>query len=79
VAVGLGPHQRLLLNSHYLNGSSEPVTIDVAVNFVAACKRTVLHHTRSFQLGTLNTGRRSWRRANYSEPTVNLYDPPLNH
>jgi hypothetical protein len=55
------------------------VTIDVAVNFVAACKRTVLHHTRSFQLGTLNTGRRSWRRANYSEPTVNLYDPPLNH
>src|SRR5216117_898942 len=54
VAVGLGPHQRLLLNSHYLNGSSEPVTIDVAVNFFAARKRTVRHHTRSFQLGTLN-------------------------
>src|SRR5437016_1965459 len=54
VAVALGPHQRLLLNSHYLNGSSEPVTIDVAVNFVAARKRTVSHHTRSFQLGTFN-------------------------
>src|SRR5438876_4378186 len=30
VAVALGPHQRVLLNSHYLNGSPEPVTIDVA-------------------------------------------------
>jgi len=30
------------------------VTIDVAVNFVAARKRTVRHHTRSFQLGTFN-------------------------
>src|SRR2546428_346566 len=54
VAAALGPHQLVLLNSHYLNGSPEPVTIDVAVNFVAARKRTVSHHTRSFQLGTLN-------------------------
>jgi len=123
VAVGLGPHQRLLLNSHYLNGSSEPVTIDVAVNFVAARKRTVRHHTRSFQLGTLNidvppgqtgSASASWltpfpmnvvwlsthshkhtqtadvdlvrqsvvgpqelETRSYSEPTVNLYDPPL--
>src|SRR5438093_5619749 len=36
VAVALGPHQRLLLNSHYLNGGTEPVTIDVAVDFRAA-------------------------------------------
>src|SRR2546428_1179757 len=123
VAVGLGPHQRLLLNSHYLNGSSEPVTIDVAVNFVAARKRTVRHHTRSFQLGTFNinvppgqtgSASASWlapfpmnvvwlsthshrhtqsadvdvvrqgvvgpqelETRSYSEPTVNLYDPPL--
>jgi len=54
VAVALGPHQRLLLNSHYLNGGTEPVTIDVAVNFRAARKGTVSHHTRSFQLGTLD-------------------------
>jgi Copper type II ascorbate-dependent monooxygenase, C-terminal domain len=54
VAVRLAPHQRLLLNSHYLNGGTEPVTIDVAVNFVAARKRTVRHHARSFQLGTFD-------------------------
>jgi hypothetical protein len=54
VAVGLGPHQRLLLNSHYLNGGTEPLTIDVAVNFRGARKGVVRHHTRSFQLGTFN-------------------------
>ena len=53
VGVGLGPHQRLLLNSHYLNGGTERVTVDVAVDFRAARKGTVRHHTRSFQLGTL--------------------------
>ncbi len=54
VAVGLAPHQKLLLNAHYLNGSDEPVTIDVATNFRAARKRTVQHHARSFQLGTFD-------------------------
>ena len=54
VAVALGPHQRLLLNEHYLNGSAEPVTIDVAVNFRAARKGTVRHQARSFQLGTFD-------------------------
>ena len=54
VAVALGPHQRILLNEHYLNGSAEPVTIDVAVNFLAARKHTVRHHARSFQLGTFD-------------------------
>jgi copper type II ascorbate-dependent monooxygenase-like protein len=52
VAVALAPHQRLLLNSHYINGGTEPVTIDVATNFHAAPKRSVRHHARSFQLGT---------------------------
>src|SRR5205823_186732 len=52
--VTLPPHQRLLLNSHYLNGGTEPVTIDVAVDFRAARKGTVRHHTRSFELGTLD-------------------------
>src|SRR5438552_8832158 len=54
VAVALGPHQRLLLNSHYLNGGTEPVTIDVAVDFRAARKGTERQHTRSFELGTLD-------------------------
>src|SRR5437016_12624684 len=36
VAVALGPHQRLLLNSHFLNGSSEPLTIYPPTNFVPA-------------------------------------------
>src|SRR2546427_7149356 len=54
VAVALGPHQRLLLNSHYLDGSSEPVTIDCPLNFVAARNRTPSHHTRSFQLATFH-------------------------
>src|SRR3989442_1607238 len=50
VAVALGPHQRLLLNSHYLNGGTEPVTIDVPVDFPAPRQGTVRHHTPSFQL-----------------------------
>jgi hypothetical protein len=54
VAVALPPHQPVLLNSHYLNGGDEPVTIDVAVNFRAARKGTVRHHARSFQLGTFD-------------------------
>src|SRR3989441_9574626 len=123
VGVGLGPHQRLLLNSHYLNGGTERVTVDVAVDFRAARKGTVRHHTRSFQLGTFDidvppgqTGSASagwvtpfpmnvvWLSTHshkhtqsvdvdlvrqgvvgpqeletrvYSEPTVNLYPPPL--
>src|SRR2546427_2428582 len=54
VAVALPPHQPLLLNSHYLDGSSEPVTIDCPLNFVAARNRTPSHHTRSFQLATFH-------------------------
>jgi hypothetical protein len=53
VGVRLAPHQRLLLNSHYLNGTSEPLRVDVAINFKAAPKRSIRHHALSFQLGTL--------------------------
>jgi hypothetical protein len=52
VGVRLRPHQQLLLNAHYINGGTEPVTIDVAANFRAA-RRPLRHHARSFQLGTL--------------------------
>jgi len=55
VGVKLRPHQRLLLNAHYINASTEPVTIDVAANFRAA-RRRLRHHARSFQLGTLDIG-----------------------
>ncbi len=54
VAVALGARQRLLLNAHYINASTEPVTIDVAVNLRAARRRAVRHHARSFQLGTFD-------------------------
>jgi len=54
VGVTLAPHQRLLLNSHYLNGGAEPVTVDVAANFRAARRGTLRHHVRSFQLGTFD-------------------------
>jgi hypothetical protein len=52
VGVQLKPHQTLLLNSHYINGSPAPLTIDVAINFHAARKGSIRHHARSFQLGT---------------------------
>jgi hypothetical protein len=54
IGVTLRPRQRLLLNAHYVNGGTEPVTIDVATNFRAAKKGAIRHHVRSFQLGTLN-------------------------
>jgi hypothetical protein len=52
VGVRLRPHQRLLLNAHYINAGTEPLTIDVAANFRTA-RRSLRHHARSFQLGTL--------------------------
>ena len=54
VGFGLGSHQRVLLNSHYINGGTEPVTVDVAVNFRAARRGSIRHHVRSFQLGTFH-------------------------
>jgi hypothetical protein len=53
VGVRLAPRQRLLLNSHYLNGTPEPLRVDVAINFKAARKGSIRHHALSFQLGTL--------------------------
>jgi hypothetical protein len=52
VGLRLAPQQRLLLNSHYLNGSGEPLNVDVAVNFKEARRRSIRHHALSFQLGT---------------------------
>jgi hypothetical protein len=54
VGLRLAPRQRLLLNSHYLNGSRDSLQVDVAVNLRAARKRSIRHHARSFQLGTAN-------------------------
>ena len=54
VGLRLAPKQRLLLNSHYLNGTAEPLNVDVAINFKAARRRSIRHHARSFQLGTVN-------------------------
>jgi hypothetical protein len=54
VGVRLAPHQRVIFNSHYVNGSPEPVEPDVAVNFRKARRGAVEHHARSFQLGTLH-------------------------
>ena len=54
VGVTLRPKERLLLNSHYLNAGSEPVTYDAAVNFRAVPRGFVQHHARSFQLGTVD-------------------------
>lgn len=53
VGVTVAPHQVLLLNSHYVNGGSVPVTPDVAVNLIAARRGSIQHHARSFQLGTV--------------------------
>lgn len=57
VAIRLEPRQRLLLNAHYINTTTEPVTIDVAANFRAMPRRSVRHHARSFQLGTVRIRR----------------------
>jgi hypothetical protein len=54
VGLRLAPKQRLLLNSHYLNGTDETLNVDVAVNFKAARRRSIRHHALSFQLGTVN-------------------------
>jgi hypothetical protein len=52
VGLRLGPHQVLLLNSHWVNGGTEAVTVDVAANLYAARRGSVRHHARSFQLGS---------------------------
>ncbi len=54
VGVALRPGQRLLLNAHYLNGSAEPLEVDVAINFRVARRGAIRHHARTFQLGTFD-------------------------
>src|SRR5262249_52828063 len=54
VGIALRPGQRLLLNSHFLNDSDEPLVVDVAVNFRAARRGAIAHHVRTFELGTLD-------------------------
>ena len=46
------PHQVLLLNLHYINASSRPLTVDGAINLLRARPGSVVHHARGFQLGT---------------------------
>jgi hypothetical protein len=46
------PHQVVLLNLHYVNGSQKPVRVDGAVNLLEARPGSVVHHARAFQLGT---------------------------
>jgi Copper type II ascorbate-dependent monooxygenase, C-terminal domain len=52
VGFTLKPHQVVLLNLHYVNGSSKPLRVDGAVNLVEARPGTVTHHARAFQFGT---------------------------
>jgi hypothetical protein len=54
VGLRLGPQQALLLNSHWVNGGAEKLTVDVAANLYAARRGSVRHHARSFQLGTFD-------------------------
>src|SRR5438093_10274826 len=54
VGIALRPGQRLLLNSHFLNGRDEPLVVDVAINFRAARRGAIAHHVRTFELGTFN-------------------------
>lgn len=46
------PHQVVLLNLHYVNGSPKPLRVDGAVNLVAARPGSIVHHARAFQFGT---------------------------
>jgi hypothetical protein len=46
------PHQIVLLNLHYVNGSPKPLRVDGAVNLLAARPGSVVHHARAFQFGT---------------------------
>jgi hypothetical protein len=52
VGFTLRPHQIVLLNLHYINGSRKPLRVDAAVNLLAARPGSVVHHARAFQLGT---------------------------
>lgn len=64
IGVRLLPSQVLLLNSHYVNVSDEPVELDVAVNFRKARRGSVTRHAKSFQLGTLDIAVPPGERAN---------------
>jgi hypothetical protein len=46
------PHQILLLNLHYINGTAEPLRVDGAVNLLRARPGSILHHAHGFQFGT---------------------------
>ena len=46
------PNQVVLLDLHYVNASTSPVTVSGAVNLPRARRGTVVHHARGFQVGT---------------------------
>jgi hypothetical protein len=52
VGLTFKPHQILLLNLHYINGTSTPLRVDGAVNLFRAPAGSIVHHARGFQLGT---------------------------
>src|SRR5262249_44463174 len=54
VGVTFTPHQVLLLNLHYINGTAKPLRVDGALNLVRARRGSIVHHARGFQFGTAN-------------------------
>src|SRR5262249_16431832 len=46
------PHQIVLLNLHYINGTAEPLRVDGAVNLFRARPGSIVHHAHGFQFGT---------------------------
>ena len=54
VGFTLEPHQIVLLDLHYINGSPEPLRVDGAVNLHRARKGSIRHHAHAFQFGTFN-------------------------
>ncbi len=52
IAVRLAPHQRVILNSHYINGSlTDPLTPQVVLNVTRARPGTIRHHAEQMTLG----------------------------
>jgi Copper type II ascorbate-dependent monooxygenase, C-terminal domain len=52
VGITLRPGQRLLLNSHYVNGGDAAANVAARVTFRAARRGSIVHHVRTFELGT---------------------------
>jgi len=53
VGFTLQPHQILLMNLHYINGSDTPLKVNGAVNLLRAPAGSIVHHAHGLQIGTL--------------------------